>query len=197
MDQKPVCQGSYRALNQYIPTIYQGLDHFSFSPNWCTPSFEVWFIFVFLFSVMCHMEPLVCHQRTRLSKFWGSSGTGINGQGRKACRCSRPSFRVPALVTAGVTVHPLHCSLRRSWSGTPGGLRPHESEQKRQQPQRCGRADESETGGKKKKKRGRWRNPCIIKSLLMILKITYAEQRARNGCDRAQIRDVHSSWDIH
>lgn len=151
MDQKPVCQGSCRALNQYIPRIPRGLGHFSFSPNWCTPSFEVWFIFVFLFSVMCHMEPLVCHQAHEAVEVLGLLWYWHQWPGREKPAGAAGPGQGPALVTAGVTVHPLHCSLRRSWSGTPGGLRPHGSEQKRQQPQRCGRADESETGSKKKR----------------------------------------------
>lgn len=72
-------------------------------------------LFLFFSSQSCATWSLwYVTKRTRLSKFWGSSGSGINGEEGKSLQCSRPWFGALALVTAGVTVHPLHCSLRRS-----------------------------------------------------------------------------------
>lgn len=113
-------KGSAEPLNQYTPQICQGLGHFSFSSNWCTPSFEVWFIFVFLFSVMCHVEPLGHHQahgavRVLELLFYWHQWTG-----REAYRCCRHWFRVPIpgycrCHSASSSLQPPPIMKRNSW----------------------------------------------------------------------------------
>lgn len=62
---------------------------------------------------MCHMEPLVCHQAHEAVTVVGSSGAGISGRKGKPA-VQQALVQGPGLVTAGVTVPPLHCSLHRS-----------------------------------------------------------------------------------
>lgn len=62
---------------------------------------------------MCHVEPLGVTKPMSLSKFWGSSGMASVAR-KGGLQALQALVRVPLLSDRGVTVHPLHCSLRRS-----------------------------------------------------------------------------------
>lgn len=136
--------GSCRALSRSIPRTHRGLGHFSFSPKMhSTLCGMVYFCF---FSLLCHMPQ-------------GTPGASLSPQGCRSLgtpliqapmarkggpQAWRPWLRI-LFLGYGQGSQSTLLTVASADHGNPCGVRPHGSERKLQQPQRCGTADGSET----------------------------------------------------